>query len=163
MPLVTAVDIDLNRFTTANNNGETLAHSTPWAEVRNAFPRVAPDGLVLIEVAGPVMHHNESHSHRRWMIFNVAAAVELAHIVGLDRARFSTSTVWTKGYSEEQRHALAGIFPRNRKTVKRKTGVITVPVYADPHDVRECQCMLYMFSVNPKAWVTLPDLLASMV
>lgn len=159
VPLVTAVDIDLNRFTTANSQGGIHAHSAPWTEVRNVFPRAAPDGVVLIEVAGPVMHHKESHSHRRWMIFNVAAAVELAHIVGLDRARFSTSTVWTRGYSEEQRHALAGIFPYKRKVTRGKS----IPVYADPHDVRECQCMLYMFSVNPKAWVTLPDLLASMV
>ena len=156
----TAIDIDLNNFTVVDRAGAIWAHKAPWSERSYVLPRISQYGLVLIEIAGPVMHHAESHSHRRWMIFNVAAAVQLAHMVGLDRARFSTSTTWTKGYKEEDRHALAGIMPL--KYTLTKKGKRT-PIYADAHDIRECKCMLYFHAHAPNAWVTLDEFLTALI
>lgn len=157
--ITTAVDIDLNNFTVVDGVGTVWAHKAPWSERNEVFERIASHGPVLIEIAGPVLHHKEGYDYRRWMIFNVAAAVQLAHMVGVDRARFSSSTTWTKKYKEEYRHALAGIMPLKYKLSKKGK---RIPVYAHPHDVRECQCMLFFHSHDPKAWVTLDEYLTSL-
>lgn len=160
---VLAIDIDLGRVTAVHSEDGVICHG------------VDPEGIdlvgcshrttlsrVLIEIAGPVMHHEESHSFRRWLIYNAAVASALCH----DFLRRSgckvlvcPSTVWTKGYTEPERHAIAGILPLKHKTVKGKK----VPIYAEPHDVRECRAMIDMFRKDPSVWVPLDQYLQSLV
>jgi hypothetical protein len=162
---ILAIDIDLGNVTVVSNRKGVIAHQAgPFSGIN------FPDGTdtVLIELAGPVMHHQESHSHRRWMIYNALVgariAAELAdHLPVL----VSASTQWTRGYSEEKRHAISGMLPLKYTThTATKKGVKTQvksPVYAEPHDIRECRCMIDFYTKYPAAWVTMDEYLAALV
>lgn len=145
MDEVIAVDIDLRKMTAVSSIHGVLANkvdpaSTPVLGAHHY------DATILIEIAGPVMHHDESHSYRRWMIYNVAVASGIA--ANFPNVLVSTSTQWTNGYNEAYRQALAGILP-DRKDKNGK------PKYDECHDVRECRAMLYFYRVMPKKWVPL--------
>jgi hypothetical protein len=168
MPSVIAVDIDLGRWTAVHSVDGVLAHgrdpSTGFAVAQFTRPDV-----VLIEVAGPVMHHEESHSHRRWMIYNAgwAAMLALTWKDLVPKILVAPSTAWTQGFGELERDAIAGIRPVKYKTVTRKKGgksvVTREPIWAEPHDVRECRCMMYFYSVAPKHWKPLDQYLKELV
>jgi len=165
---VCAIDIDLGRLTAVHSESGVAFHGKPWED---GAPLPVAD-LYLIEIAGPIMHHEESHSHRRWMLFNAVIASLL--VAALEGAGFKvlvgTSTAWTQGYSEIDRDAIAGIHPTKYKTVTRKDkknpGKVKVtrePIWAEPHDCRECRCMLFFHSVNPKVWKPLDHYLKELV
>jgi hypothetical protein len=165
MSSVCAIDIDLGRLTAVHSESGVAFHGKPWED---GTPLPVAD-LYLIEIAGPIMHHEESHSHRRWMLFNAVLAGLL--VASLEEAGFKvlvgTSTAWTQGYSEIERDAIAGIRPTKYKTVTRKKGgksvVTREPIWAEPHDVRECRAMIFFHSVNPKVWKPLDQYLKELV
>jgi hypothetical protein len=163
---ILAVDIDLGDITVVSSQKGVIAHQA------DPFGRMGelPAGVdtVLIELAGPVMHHQESHSHRRWMIYNaLVGALLFEHFTRGEEILVSASTQWTRGYSEEKRHAISGMLPLKYTTrMVTKKGVKTQvksPVYAEPHDVRECRCMIDFHTKYPAAWVTMADYLAALV
>ena len=156
-PHIIAVDIDLGRVTAVSSVKGVLCHGQPWQE---GEPLAAAD-LYLIEVAGPILHHEESHSYRRWMIFNSMFTGLLAS--QLEEAGFqvlvAASTAWTEGYTEPERHAIAGMLPLKHKLVKGTK----VPIYKEAHDIRECRAMLDFYRKCPKHWVPLDQYLQSLV
>lgn len=155
-PHVIAIDIDLGRVTAVSSAAGVLCHGQPWQE-GNPLPFAH---LYLIEVAGPILHHEESHSYRRWMIFNSMLAALLASQLETEgyTVLVAASTAWTEGYPEPERHAIAGILPVKYKTVKGKK----VPIYKEAHDIRECRTMLDFYRKCPKHWVPLDQYLQSL-
>lgn len=161
-----AIDIDLGRVTAVDSVRGVLAHGVApekWD--------VDIEGItqVLVEIAGPILHHEESHSYRRWMLFNAVLAT--TYVVAFEDIHVpvlvATSTAWTKGYSEVQRDAIAGILPLRYKNVTTKKAgnakVTRVPIWDEPHDVRECRCMLYFRQRDPKPWTPLSQYLKELV
>lgn len=147
MPEIIAVDIDLRKMTAVSSLGHVLANKVNPA-LKPVLTDAHKDATILVEIAGPVMHHEESHSYRRWMIYNSIIAAGIA-------ARFpnvlvSPSTLWTNGYNEEYRQAVAGILPNEKGK------------YDECHDVRECRAMIYFFKSKPRAWVPLTTYLAGL-
>lgn len=165
---VLAIDIDLGRITAVDSHRGVLCHGVDPFSAEGRFSAVDVE-TVLIEIAGPVMHHEESHSHRRWMLYNAAVASILvsSFVEDIDNVLVATSTDWTKGYSEIERDAVAGIRPLKYKTVTRKKGgksVITrEPIWAENHDTRECRAMLYFHARDPKPWKPLDQYLKDLV
>jgi hypothetical protein len=168
---ILAIDIDLGNITAVSSRAGVVSHKenyTPEGLVSAIYSRIPGLDTVLIELAGPVMHHRESHSHRRWMIYNALMGARLAYSFDLgEDILVSASTQWTRGYSEEKRHAISGMLPLKytTRTVTKK-GVKTQvksPVYAEPHDVRECRCMIDFYAKYPAAWVTVDEYLAALV
>lgn len=167
---VLAIDIDLGRITAVHSELGVIAHGenpfTPtffgmkWKAALSAQ-------TILVEVAGPIMHHEESHSHRRWMLYNVAVAATLASSWAGKNVLLATSTAWTKGFSEIDRASIAGIAPKKYKTVTRKKGgrsvVTREPIWAEPHDVRECRTMIYFYARAPEPWKPLDQYLKELV
>ena len=165
-----AIDVDLGRFTAVHSTAGVLAHGHPWdgpwPTGLGSFATMYQTDVLLLEVAGPIMHHEESHSWRRWAIFN---ALWIGQLIGSlpESSSFSsghnilvaTSTAWTKGFGEKERHAIAGMNPLKFKTVKGKK----VPIYAEAHDIRECRAMLYFHERDPKTWKTLDEYLKELV
>jgi hypothetical protein len=142
---IIAVDIDLRKITAVSSTRGVLANKVN-PEKAPCLPAPDTDATLLVEIAGPVLHHDESHSYRRWMIYNVAVASGIA-------ARYNTvlvapSTAWTNGYNEEYRQAVAGILPKG----KNAKGDL---MYDECHDVRECRAMIYFYLASPKKWVPL--------
>lgn len=159
-----AIDIDLGRVTAVHSELGVVCHGVDPSTV--CWPIA---DLVLIEVAGPILHHEDSHSYRRWMLYNVAVAVGLTHRfeIGGTSVRLATSTAWTKGFGEIERDAIAGIRPLRYKNVTTKKAgnakVTRVPIWDEPHDVRECRCMLYFRQRDPKPWTPLSQYLKELV
>lgn len=153
MDEVIAIDIDLHKMTAVSSLHGVLANKV------NPEVTLILDGIkhrestILLEIAGPVLHHEESHSYRRWMIYNVGVAAGLA--AHFPRALVATSTSWTNGYNEAYRQAVAGILPIGED----KNGK---PKYDECHDVRECRAMLYFYRAMPKKWVPLTKYLAEL-
>ena len=169
---ILAIDIDLGNVTVVSNQKGVICHQeTPgsWENLLVPSSRLPEPDILLVELAGPVMHHQESHSHRRWMIYNalVGARIARAFKSGGCRILVSASTQWTAGYTEEKRHAIAGMLPlKYTKRKVKKKGVMTeikVPVYAEPHDIRECRCMIDFYLKRPKEWVTMDEYLQALV
>jgi len=160
LPHVIAIDIDLHSLTAVQDLGAgpgVLADRLPLAGFMQALQNSPGADVVLIETAGPVMHHAESHSFRRWLIYNAMVTGLLYNYfrVGDTRVLVSPSTLWTQGYSEPKRHAVAGMLPLKHKNVTRKGKTTQVPIYAQPHDIRECRCMLDFYRKKPTSWVPL--------
>lgn len=159
-----AIDIDLGRVTVVHSESGVIAHGADpdtinWASCPGA-------DLILSEIAGPILHHEESHSYRRWMLYNAIVAAQLErHFVG--PVLVATSTAWTKGYSEVERDAITGILPLRYKNVTRTKGgnatVTRVAIWEEPHDVRECRCMLYFHQRDPSPWKPLTQYLKELV
>ena len=150
---VIAVDIDLRKMTAVSSIHGVIANKADPSRIIILDPFAHKDATILVEIAGPVMHHDESHSYRRWMIYNVAVAAGIA--ANFPNTLVSTSTQWTNGYNEAYRQALAGILP-DRKDKNGK------PKYDECHDVRECRAMLYFYRAMPKKWVLLTKYLAEL-
>lgn len=149
-PDIVAIDVDLGRYTAVSSTRGVLAHSED--PLRLSGPEISPsETLFLIEIAGPIMHRGGDqrilHHTHRWMIYNAAVVGILAHTFErqLDRVLVATSTAWTMGYPEAQRHQIAGICPK--KYSKRG-----VALYDEPHDIREARCMIYFYRRNPEVW-----------
>ena len=151
---VIAIDVDLGRFTAVHSTRGVLADN----HRKGLFPTKFTDALydvdvLLLEVAGPVMHHAESHSHRRWMIYNalwigyLLGGIPEHSTLGHDSCFVCPSTIWTKGYDEKSRQAIAGL-----PGVAKK---------AD-HDVRECLTMIDFYRKDPSVWVPLDQYMLSL-
>lgn len=147
-----AIDIDLRRFTVASSLGAWTGNSLLEASAR-AAEMAGPGGTVLIEVASPVSFQRvpKAHLHNvaRWAVFNLMAATVIHEDLtsaGLT-VLVSPSNVWTRGYTEEQRHMLSGAEAIRGKN-QRET-----------HDARECWSMLWSWHTSPSLWVPLPDYL----
>lgn len=149
---VIAVDVDLRRMTAVSSLTGVIANKIDPAS-RPILTDAHLDATILVEIAGPVLHHDESHSYRRWMIYNTAIAAGIA--ARYPNVLVSPSTAWTNGYNEEYRQAVAGILP----TGKTSSGALK---YAECHDVRECRAMLYFHRASPKKWVSLTTYLAGL-
>ncbi len=165
---VLAIDIDLGRCTAVDSEHGLVCHLANPIDMGTGLAHAAARAeTVLIEIAGPIMHHEESHSHRRWMLYNVAVASMLSIAWAGKDVLVATSTAWTKGYSEIERDAIAGITPTKYKTVTRKKAgksvVTREPIWAECHDVRECRCMIYFHARDPKPWMSLTQYLKELV
>ncbi len=165
---VLAIDIDLGRITAVHSELGAICHGVePFFGAPMLGKAASEADTILVEIAGPIMHHEESHSHRRWMIYNAVVAAKI--VSAFDRyapVLVATSTAWTKGYSEIERDAIAGIHPLKYKTVTRtkagKSKVTREPIWAEPHDCREARCMIYFFLRDPKPWVPLDQYLKAL-
>lgn len=140
-----AVDIDLRKIT-------AVIDSTVIMD-RQDMPPIfrGYSGPILCEIAGPIMHSADGRDacppgKRRWMLYNMGWIAQLAATT--PNVLVATSTAWTKGYKEAQRHAIAGMIPLKHK----KDGT---PVYKYAHDIRECFCMLEFYKLDPTPWVPL--------
>lgn len=159
---VLAIDIDLGRCTAVHSERGVICHGVDMLAPGTGFNLSAE--TILIEVAGPILHHDESHSYRRWMIYNsMTAALLVAALSPLAKVLVATSTAWTKGYSEVERDAIAGILPTKYKMVTRKNKITREPLWLEAHDIRECRCMLYLFARDPKPWKSLTHYLKELV
>ena len=146
-----AVDVDLRKIT-AVNESSVICDRAPDLPCL-----VSPFETVLCEIAGPVMHSADGRDacppgKRRWMLYNAAWIGGFART---NKVLVATSTAWTKGYKEAQRHAIAGMIPLKHK----KDGS---PVYKYAHDVRECFAMLHFYHLDPKVWVPLSEYLENL-
>lgn len=157
---IIALDIDLGKITSVSTKYGVVCDRANLFDGGSGLEVPEAPDVVLIEVAGPVMHHEESHSHRRWMIFNAVSTglmTAMAMEAGIE-VRMCPSTAWTKGYKEHERHAIAGMKPLKYKKVKGKD----VPIYEHAHDVRECMAMIDFYKKDPKPWMTLDKYLESL-
>ncbi len=141
MPDVIAVDVDLRRIHAWSKESGEICYKHPSLAVlldRVNWPDIEQP-TVIMEVSSAQSYQDgdarKLYQKRRWMIYNMAIAGELAVYLNT-RATFlvAPSSAWTKGYEEKARHALAKADAKN-------------------HDLRECQAMIWSFGVNRKAWV----------
>ena len=158
-----AIDVDLRSITAVSTERGILCKQlrvTPDAFQKAYLPCLQrwSDILLLLEIAGPVMHGGTGRDacppgKRRWMIYNAAWVSEMC--VRWGNVRVATSTSWTMGYKESERHAIAGVLPMKSD----KSGKA---IYAENHDVREVRAMLHMHGVAPQRWSTLYDYLEAL-
>lgn len=144
---IVAVDIDLRKITIVSKMFGVLLDRGSLEKASHVLNKCSSSATLLIEIAGPVMHHTESHSYRKWVVYNSIVAGLLALVAHVRSVLVATSTKWTCGYKEEERQAIAGIKPI--KQGKKR------PIYAEPHDIRECRAMIYSYENKPKNWVPL--------
>ena len=150
-----AIDVDLRKITAVDTEGNVLCDRDDLGPLASRFSF----GPVICEIAGPVMHSADGRDacppgKRRWMLYNMGWIARLA-AVRPTSVLVATSTAWTKGYTESQRHAIAGMIPLKHK----KDGT---PVYKYAHDVRECFAMLHFYTLDPKVWVPFNTYLESL-
>lgn len=149
---IVAVDVDLRKITMVF--GDTVI-----ADREDLPPRIVGcSGPILCEIAGSIMHSVDGRDacppgKRRWMLYNMGWIAQLA--VTHPNVLVATSTAWTKGYKEAQRHSIAGMDPLKFT----KAGH---PVYKYAHDVRECFAMLHFYHLDPKVWVPLSQYLENL-
>lgn len=146
-----AVDVDLRKITAASDESSNVFFDRTDV-APEIFARVAGPGPILCEIAGPVMHSADGRDacppgKRRWMLYNASWIGQLSAFRP-GSVLVATSTAWTKGYKEAQRHAIAGMIPLKHK----KDGT---PVYKYAHDAREVFCMLHFYRLDPTVWVPL--------
>lgn len=143
--MIAAIDCDLRKMYAVRSDGVVLFKAV------DTIPPTAFDGCetILFEIASALDYTDNkaiAHHKRRWTIWNVARAAQIdmwlrnvAHMTML----VSPSHVWTKGYSLEQRHALA----RCKQPQK---------------DLRECEAMIDFHRRDSAPWVTLPAYLENL-
>lgn len=145
--MILAIDCDLRQSYCVSDAGYSGRGPDPWS----TFPRNYPVGVtVLFEIASPVSFNRGAAGHAamtqlaKWAIWNSVWAAKIDGILG-DSARLlvSPSNVWTKGFELKTRHAMAKC-----KQPKK--------------DLRECECMIFMYKHCPELWKSLPDYLASL-
>lgn len=146
-----AVDCDLRRIHAWDSESGMVCYKAP--DLGYLFEYIFAqdaDTRVLFEIVGPIMHREgdarKLHHTHRWMIYNAAMAAHLDRWLrekGYDSPLVATSTAWTRGYTEKERHKIACADARN-------------------HDLRECQSMLAFHRAYPKPWVPLPAFLEAL-
>lgn len=148
-----AIDCDLRRVHAVDEAGNVLCEAAPdiQAVADAVFMR---DATILFEIASAKDYtageNNKAKDYhkRRWMLWNMAQAV---HLTYLARATVlvSPSSLWTRGYPREVRHAMAKVSVRGRSAKNLK-------------DLREAQCMLWFHEHHPEAWMPLPHYLETL-
>jgi hypothetical protein len=143
MTLIAALDCDLRELTAVVSDGVRFQYRYPFPDGVLATLRYCD--IVLYEIASAVDYTDSkaiAHHKRRWTIFNSAIAAWLDVNLREAGVKFlvSPSNVWTKGYPEKVRHKLATCKGSN-------------------HDIREAECMLWMYRQDPSAWVPLNQFL----
>lgn len=136
---IVAIDVDLRRIHAWSSKFGKLCYEEedPFTVIKELDKLDPAPDLVLIEVAGPIMHREggrqRMHHTHRWMIWNIAAVTTLANCLG-DVVLVAPSVKWTMGYTEKVRHKIAKADASN-------------------HDLRECQTMIAMYIHTPQQWV----------
>lgn len=137
--MLAAVDCDLRRIYCMGQDNTIFANAMPTiTELVYRLTACSAITGVLFEIASAVDYTDSksiAHNKRRWTIFNVAAAVELAHKIAPVPVLVAPSSEWTKGYSCKVRHTLAKATAVNK-------------------DLRECQAMLASLAWGAK-WIPL--------
>jgi hypothetical protein len=147
--MIVAMDCDLRRLTAVDETGHVLVSRGSWAAAVLSIPLIAPT-LLLYEISGPAYARTDSRAASRattrWAIYNAARAGALYRYVaaGGGQMLVSPSSTWTKGYDVKTRHKLAGVVGKNK-------------------DIRECQCMIWMYRNNPAAWKPLDTYLEELL
>jgi len=148
---VVAVDIDLHRIHVVAQEApaavpELVVVDQPdlWSVARtlNMLIDYDPKTTVLIEVASQHTYTPKKQIGRQaWTIWNTYAATALAAAVRTGaRMLCAPSSVWTKGYEESTRHALAGVTRLGRTKDQN-------------HNLNECQAMIWFYRHDPTAWL----------
>ena len=139
--MLAAIDCDLRELTAVFSDGQAAQCRWPAFDALLGLFRACD--TLLYEIASAVDYTDSkavAHNKRRWTIFNAAMAMRINDACQGSRFLVSPSHVWTKGYPEKVRHKLAGCTQRN-------------------HDLREAECMLWMYRQDPSAWVPLHQFL----
>ena len=139
---ILSFDIDLNGIAAWSNVVGTVASGA--SDVLPCTAILEHD-LVLIEVASPMFYAGVKDKGRltntfKWAIYNSMVAGKIYMFVNhngyaLPTILVAPSNLWTLGYNEEMRHAIAS-------------------VSGDNHDIRECRCMQFFYQSNSEKWTT---------
>lgn len=134
---IVSIDCDLHRVCGwSNEQGPVVVGA------KDTYPLTKLTGvdLFLYEIASPIWYGDKIFQKKlAWYIFNSAEAASIDYLSKV-RVLYAPSNVWTNGYNEEARHAIAavsGISEFNKR---------------DRHDLGECQAMLYFYNERPDQW-----------
>lgn len=136
---ILSFDIDLNRIHAWSNEFGRIAYKAP-SLTDEILGAIGHHDVVLIEVASNIFYDKRpSVVHRTcaWMLFNTYTATEIMHarvLYGKTQPLVAPSSMWSMGYPEDVRHAMADV-----------TG--------DNHDIREARCMQFFYLKCPTKWV----------
>jgi len=137
---IVSIDVDLHRVCAwSNQEGPVVVGA------KNIYPiaKIIKPDLFLFEIASPVYYGTKIYLKKlAWYIFNAAEAAFFSDTTSI-KTLFAPSNIWTNGYNEEARHALAEVH-FEEKFNKR-----------DRHDLGECQAMQYFYNERPEQWVSL--------
>jgi hypothetical protein len=149
--MICAIDCDLRTSYAVDEEGNAGRGANPEVALR-ALPHEAQHiTTFLFEIASPVSFNRGAAGHAamyqlaKWAIWNSACAATLALLIarGGGTLLVAPSDEWTRGFDLKTRHAMAKC-----KQPKK--------------DLRECECMIFMFKHRPQAWKPLPEYLASL-
>lgn len=133
-----AIDCDLHRLHCWSTlHGKVCTKAPDLALIKESL--AADTGVALFEIAAPVSFMRgqqataPTYQLARWALWNVAQAALLWYAYP-DRLLVAPSNIWTKGLPLAVRHKLAGADQKLNK------------------DLRECQAMLWSYSVEPALW-----------
>lgn len=138
--MITAFDVDLHKVYAINTDGVVLFNGF------RGIPIWKASGITLVEVASPVSFgrggtkEGTMYNLGKWAIHNIAIAAAMAEYTDI---LVSPSDAWTMKYTPGERHKLA------RADAKK-------------YDLRECQAMIWSYTVNPKLWVPWFDYIESL-
>lgn len=138
-PTILSFDIDLNRVHAWSSETGRVCYNATGAEV--PFQQLSLHDITLIEVASNIFYDKRPqvvHRSAAWAIFNTYFATVLwtwHRSIAADKKLFvAPSSLWSLGYPEHARHAIAEV-----------TG--------DNHDIREARAMQFFYGRNPSKWV----------
>ena len=138
--MIAAIDCDLRKHYCVDEAGQVLLKGVDhWGLLTNLRAYT----VVLFEIASAVDYTDNkavAHNKRRWTIYNVAQAMHLAHLLPSVRLLVAPSSAWTKGYGLKTRHTLAECKQKQK-------------------DLREAECMIFMYRNDPTCWKPLPQYL----
>lgn len=149
MPLL-AIDCDLRRIHAVDDAGTVVCFNADSLDAIKAWALAHKGERILFEIASPVDYlisgdQLVAYQKRRWMLYNIAMAQQLACWLGFTGGRellVAPSSAWTNGFELKTRHAMAKCKQKQK-------------------DRRECECMIFMYRHAPGKWCSLPDYLAS--
>ena len=142
---VVAIDCDLRSIYAVAAPGLIIADDEP-ALTGKLIDALGAHDVILFEIAGATDYSDSkaiAHNKRRWTIWNVATAAVLDEALQerhMKKLLVAPSSVWTKGYTREQRHLMAKCTAKNK-------------------DLRECQAMLWFYDRDPTVWIPLDEYL----
>lgn len=149
--MIAAIDCDLRESFCVFADGRAGRGVCPFAAL-DTCASGPPPATLLFEIASPVSFNRGAAGHAamtqlaKWAIWNTAQAMRLHMFCGnrgFQRLLVAPSNVWTHGYDEKTRHAIASC------KAKKK-------------DLRECEAMLFFHRLHPEDWVPLSTYLESL-
>lgn len=139
MTEIIAFDIDLNRIHAWSTKFGKVCYNAKAVPTHMLLPH---HDLILIEVASNVFYDRRQEvvfNTAKWAIYNAMTAGRIYEYIQQHNPRtpvlVAPSSLWTLGYEEAVRHAMACV-----------TG-------EDNHDLRETRAMIFFYKHSPSKWV----------